>query len=158
MARPPSGPQSPPDFDSFYRDHIAGMFEASQSPQKLKVYAPNGDTKEARAYLCIREHPKYNQLTELFLQHENGKCEVLSKKVVILNVETGQVCYNPRTCPLHFGQRVFLTGTEKFWLKENPHWPAVLELWDNPVHEGESEGLNPDFGSESDTEQGDEGW
>lgn len=151
MAQPPQGPQQPADFDSFFRERIGGLFGPREAPQKLKVYAPNGDTKETRAYLCIREHPDYNQLTELFLQHENGSCEVLNKKVVILNVETGQVCYNPRTCPPSFGHRAFLTGTEKFWLDENPHWPAVLELWDNPVNGGDSDGLNPEFGDESTT-------
>lgn len=123
---------------------LDAIFGQQVPPAKLKVYAPNGDTKEVVAYLGIRGHQQYPQLTELFLQHEDGKIEVLSKKVVVKNLETGDVCYNPRTCPQHLGERVFITGSEKFWLEKNPHWPAILELWDNPVENGEQrDGLNP---------------
>ena len=123
---------------------LEAIFGPQSPPAKLKVYAPNGDTKEVKAYLGIRGHQQYRQLTELFLQHEDGTIEVLSKKVVVKNLETGDVCYNPRTCPHHLGERVFITGDEKFWLEKNPHWPAILELWDNPVENGEErDGLNP---------------
>ena len=116
----------------------------SRPPAKLKVFAPNGDTKEIVAFLGIRGHTQYNQLTELFLQHEDGTCEVLSKKVVVQNLETGEVCYNPRVCPKNLGERVFITGDETMWLQENPHWPAILELWDNPVDgsDHEVDGIN----------------
>ena len=113
-------------------DPLEALF-GQRPPAKLKVFAPNGETKEVRAYLGIRGHTQYRQLTELFLQHENGDTEILSKKVVVQNLETGEVCYNPRVCPKHLGDRVFITGDETFWLQKNPHWPAILELWDNPV-------------------------
>lgn len=114
-------------------------------PAKLKVYAPNGDTKEIVAYLSIRSHQQHNLPTELFLLYADGTTEVLSKKVVVKNLETGDICYDPRAVPDYPGNRAFITGSEKLWLDENPHWPKVLELQDNPVvNEGtESEGLNP---------------
>lgn len=123
---------------------LEAIFGQQTPPTKLKVYAPNGDTKEVTAYLGIREHQHFQQLTELFLQHEDGTIEVLSKKVVIKNLETGNVCYNPRTCPHYLNKRPFITESEKSWLQENSHWPAVLELWDNPVENGEErDGLHP---------------
>ncbi len=107
-------------------------------PARLKVYAPNGDTREAKAALCIRSNPRYSQLTELFLYYEDKKVEVLNKKVVVKNLDTGEVCYDPRSAPTHFEGRTFLTGSVMAWLKRNPHWPAILELWDNPVETGTS--------------------
>ncbi len=108
-------------------------------PAKLKVYAPNGDTKEIIGFLSLRVHQAYPGIIELFLCSENGTSEILNKKVVVKNMETGMVCYDPRTC-------ITVSKSEKRWLAENPHWPAILELWDNPVGE-ESEGLNP-YGNE----------
>jgi len=123
---------------------LQAIFGPSIPPMKFRVYAPNGQTKEVTAYLGIRVHEQYQKLTELFLQHENGTVEVLNKKVVIKNLETGVVCYNPRTCSHSFGDKVFLTGSERSWLQRNPHWPAILELWDNPVENGEErDGLHP---------------
>ena len=111
-------------------------------PTKLKVYAPNGDTKELKGHVGIRAIAG-PQAGELYVLHENGSIEVLSKKVVVQNLETGEICYNPRI-PLRVGDRWFLTSVEVDWLRENPHWPAVLELWDNPVENGEgSEGIHP---------------
>ncbi len=107
-------------------------------PAKLKVYAPNGDTKEVKAALCIRHHPQRSQLTELFLFHENKRIEVLSKKVVVKNLDTNEVCYHPRGAPTYYEGQVFLTGSIKSWLKRNPHWPAILELQDNPIETGTS--------------------
>ncbi len=118
-------------------------------PAKFKVYAPNGDTKEIAGYIGLRDHPDYDQLTELFLQFADGTCEVLSKKVVVKNLETGRVCYDPRHAPPTFNNKVFLSGSEKFWLKNNPSWPGVLELTDNPVQGDMGDGLNPDSGNES---------
>jgi len=123
---------------------LDAIFGRNPPPAKLKVFAPNGETKECVAYLGIRVHGQYEQLTELFLQHDNGKIEVLNKQVVVLNQETGEVSYNPRTVPKSFGNKSFITGSERFWLEKNPHWPAILELWDNPVENGEAkDGLNP---------------
>lgn len=125
---------------------------AQGAPKKLKVFAPDGSTMESTSWVCIREHPDYCRLTELFLQHEDGTVEILSKNVVVKDIETGKVCYNPRTCPIFFGSTVFLTGSETHWLDKNPHWPAILELWDNPVNQDNMknmEGLHPDIGNES---------
>lgn len=114
-------------------------------PAKLKVYAPNGDTKEVVAYLNLRAHQEHCHLVELFLQYEDGTIEVLSKKVVVKNMETGEVCYNPRAAPKMIGNHVLISYPIGLWLHKNPHWPAILELWDNPVENGEKEtdGLNP---------------
>ena len=109
-------------------------------PAKLKVFAPNGETKEITGHRGIRGHDEHDQLTELFLRYEDGKVEVLSKKVVVQNMDSGLVCYNPRTTPKSFNNASFITGSETFWLKKNPHWPAILELQDNPV-----EGSDHDF-------------
>jgi len=113
--------------------NFADALYGGPPPNKLKVYAPNGDTKEILGHLGVRGHQEHKQLTELFLQHADGKIEVLNKKGVVLNMETGIVCYNPRVCPTHHGEYSFITGSEKTWLKANPHWPAILELWDHPV-------------------------
>lgn len=107
------------------------------APAKLKVFAPNGDTTTCIAYLGIRKHQQSDQIAELVLQTESGFTHVLSKKVVVQNLETGVVCYNPRTINPRFGNIVFITYDEKKWLKENPHWPAILELQDNPVEHGQ---------------------
>lgn len=112
-----------------------------QSQQtKFKIYAPNGDTKEVVAFLGIRAPEDHPELAELFLMYKDGTVEVLNKKVVVKNLETKRVCYNPRTAPELIGGRVFIGIYESRWLQENPHWPAILELWDHPV-DGES--INP---------------
>lgn len=132
---PPIGSRSP---------RLGDLFGQTPPPSRLKVYAPNGDTKELTASLFIQENGNQDQLIELLLLHEDGTREVLNKKVVVKNLETGCVCYNPRTCPPYFGRKDFFTGNEKFWLRKNLHWPAILELWDNLVEQGDAEGLNPD--------------
>lgn len=112
-------------------------------PAKMKVFAPNGETKELTCWTGVRISPRSTQLTELFLLHESGFVEVLNKKVVIQNLETGEVIYNPRLMPKHFAERVFITASETQWLQANPHWPNILELCDNPVEKDEkNEGLH----------------
>lgn len=102
-------------------------------PAKLKVFAPNGETKEVVAYLGVRGHNKIPPYPiELCLLHDGGKVEVLSKKVVVQNLETGKVCYNPRII-IHTICAGFLTESDMLWLRKNPCWPAMLELEDNPV-------------------------
>ncbi|KKN68049.1 hypothetical protein LCGC14_0455030 [marine sediment metagenome] len=125
---------------------IAEMFDSQQvdPPVKLKVYAPNGDTKEVVGYVRIRGLECNLHVSELLLLHDNGTVEMLNKKVVIQNLETGQVYYSPRTAPCYVGDWAFITDSERRWLNENPHWPAVLELKDNPVDNGEERiGINP---------------
>ncbi len=109
------------------------------SPSKVKVFAPNGDTKEAVCWLGIRTHAQYPRLTELFIQHEGGEIEVLDKKVVVQNLETGEVIYDPRLVSRTIAGKVFMTGTESYWLQRHPHWPNILELYGNPVGEASEE-------------------
>lgn len=114
------------------------------SPAKVKVFAPNGETKEAVCWIGIRSHAQHPDLTELFLQYENGATEVLNKKVVVQNLETGEVIYNPRLVPRIVAHRVYITGSEANWLQRHPHWPGILELYDNPADkETDDEGLSP---------------
>jgi hypothetical protein len=111
-------------------------------PAKMKVFAPNGDTKKVTCWVGIRNHLKHSQLTELFLLFGDGTTEVLNKKVVVQNLETEMVVYDPRRAPSYFGQRVFMTGPVTRWLEDHPDWPRILELDNNPVdNEEESEGL-----------------
>ncbi len=114
---------------------------------KFKVYAPDGETREYQGCLGIRV-PNVGKFAELFFQHADGRIEVLSKKVVVENLETNEVCYDPRRCPSHASvgneTRIIIDNSLKKWLAKNPHWPAVLELEDNPVHSGEeTDGINP---------------
>jgi hypothetical protein len=102
-------------------------------PAKLKLFAPNGDTREVFGFVGVRTSPKSSQLMELFLQEDDGKVTVLSKKVVVVNQETGIVAYNPRQAPNCMGPIVFFGYSEREWLKQNPHWPGILELYDNPT-------------------------
>jgi hypothetical protein len=102
-------------------------------PARMKVFAPNGETKETICWLGIRHHARYPELTELFLLFGNGDTEVLNKKVVVQNLETGKVVYDPRLASKHFEDKTFLTGSEVNWLRRNPAWPNLLELDDNPV-------------------------
>jgi hypothetical protein len=106
-------------------------------PAKMKVFAPNGDMKEAVCWMVIRGHRIHQQVVELLLLHEDGTTEVLNKRVVVQNLETGEVVYNPRIMPACFGSRTFMTDAEVRWLRQNPHWPGILELYDNPVANGE---------------------
>lgn len=130
---------------NFVEETPFGPLPLSLPPAKLRVYAPNGDRKEVVAYLGIRGRGDECCPAELFLAHESGAVEVLNRKVVVKNLETGMVCYDPRNAPTYFGARRFLTSTEELWLIKNPSWPAILELEDNPVENGEEEptGFNP---------------
>lgn len=108
-------------------------------PAKIKVFAFNGDTTEAVCWLGIRRAVKYPQLTELFLLHQDARVEILSKKVVVQNLETREVIYDPRKAPRFYEGQMFITASETQWLKKNPHWPSILELEDNPVGETKEE-------------------
>lgn len=112
-------------------------------PARLKVFAPNGDTRVFLGWIGIRECPASLQLAELFLMEDkqDAKMEVMNKKVVVQNLETGEVIYDPRRAPTVLpGGRHLITGSEKFWLQRNPHWPGILELYDNPVKEDDENG------------------
>ena len=120
------------------------LFGGLQLPSiRFKVYAPNGETREYRGCLGIRV-PNAGKIAELFFQHADGRVEVLNKKVVVENLETNEVCYDPRRCPRYVGDKIVITSSLRKWLAENPHWPAVLELEDNPVGNGEeTDNINP---------------
>lgn len=104
-------------------------------PAKIRVFAFNGDTTESVCWLGIRRSIRHPQLTELFLLHQDARVEVLSKRVVAQNLETGEVIYNPREAPRFYQGQVFITASDAQWLEKNPHWPGILELDDNPVGE-----------------------
>ena len=116
---------------------IRNIFLEENPPFRVKVFAPNGETKELTGWVGIRAHPRSQGLADLVLLHSNGKTEVLNKKVVVQNRETGEVIYNPRLAPTMFGDRVLIRMLDTLWLARHPEWPAVLELDDNPVENGE---------------------
>lgn len=122
-------------------DSIFGKL--SNPPARLKVFAPNGDTRVFLGWIGIRECPQSLQLAELFLleDKDGADMEVMNKKVVVQNLETGEVIYDPRRAPHVLpGGRHLITGSETHWLKNNPHWPAILELYDQPVKHDEEDG------------------
>lgn len=110
---------------------------ADNPPAEMKVFAPNGETNRAVCWLGIRRSTEGPKTIQLFLLHEDMSIKVLNKKVIVQNLETGNIVYNPRCMPEFFGEQRFLTPREVFWLRDNPHWPNVLELYDNPVDNGE---------------------
>lgn len=115
---------------------------ANVPPARLKVFAPSGDTTEFTGWIAIRDKFGRREV-ELFSLTDKGKDSVLSKKVVILNQETGKVIYDPRKDLSDLGGKEFMTKNELAWLERNPHWPAVLELYDAPTEEKETDGLYP---------------
>lgn len=124
--------------------NLDGTMSAGNSvepPAKLKVFAPDGTTKEANGWLLLNQEelPPHLQLV-----HLDGRLEVLNRKVVILNVETGLIIYSPRKVITGLpGLPQFFTSREQAWLKRNPQWPGILELEDQPVENGEdNDGIN----------------
>lgn len=112
-------------------------------PGKLKVFAPNGDTKVFQGWIGVRRSPRSPQLAELFRVEDKlgAEAEVMNKKVVIQNLETGEVIYDPRRAPAVIpGLGHLITGSEKLWLEDHPHWPAILELYGQPVDNDEEDG------------------
>jgi hypothetical protein len=114
----------------------------------LKVFAPNGDTKEVTGTVDIGAAKASPNLIDLVLELSDGTREVLNKKVVVQNVETGEVVWDPRRIPdkvwVGPNLRTLLTKKDLAWLDRHPHWPNVLELEDNPVDNGEgADGLQP---------------
>ena len=114
-------------------------------PGELKVFAPNGDTKVFRGWIGVRKSPRSLQLAELFIMEDKAerRVEVINKKAVVQNLGTGEVIYDPRRAPdVVPGLGHLITGSEKLWLKDHPHWPAILELYGDPVEDegGEENG------------------
>ena len=104
-------------------------------PARLKIFAPNGEVEEFVGWIAIKQQGTSSVL-DLCLLREDGQIEKLNKKVVVYNTEAGEILYSPRQAPTNLGGRIsFLTKAEKKWLRENPSWPAVLELEDEPVGE-----------------------
>lgn len=110
-------------------------------PAKLKVFAPNGTIQELEGWLLLEYLPGSEAAANLHLVNLDGDSEVLNRRVVIVNMETGIMVYNPRKVGLTPG-RSFFTTQEQAWLKRNPQWPGILELEDQPVENGEdNEGI-----------------
>lgn len=105
-------------------------------PARFKVFAPAGDTVEFDGWVLLKMSTKDPGHQELTLLLANGKLKVINRKVVIFNVTTGEVAYDPRRVPGQ-GTIPFFTERERTWLKRNPQWPEVLELYDRPVENGE---------------------
>ena len=122
--------------------NLDGPNPLQNPPGKLKVFAPNGDTRVFRGWIGVRKSPRSLQLAELFFVEDKlgAKAEVMNKKVVVQNLETGDVIYDPRRAPDTLpGLGVLITGSEKAWLDNHPHWPAILELYGDPVEDEDEE-------------------
>jgi len=110
-------------------------------PAKLRVFAPDGTTQETEGWLLLEALREGKTSTALHLVHLDGDTEVLNRKVVIVNTETGLTVYNPRRVAIA-SDRPFFTPQETAWLQRNPQWPGILELEDQPVENGEdNEGI-----------------
>lgn len=119
---------------------LQDVFKDQKPPYRIKIFAPNGETRELLGWLGLRTSPSKPTTMELFLIH-GGDCpvgiEVINKKVVVVNQELGQVIYDPRQVPRRIYNLEFLTEKEVEWLGRNPQWPDILELKANPVENGE---------------------
>ncbi len=102
-------------------------------PAKLKVFAPNGSIQEETGWVRVRQTTPMGP-GELSILCEDGSGLLLNRKVVILNVETGIIAYQPNLMGF---TPSFWTSREVAWLKVNPSWPGILELEDHPVENGE---------------------
>lgn len=107
-------------------------------PAKMKIFAPNGDTVEFTGWIGLRDHPQLRRTTQLFYRLEGGEIKPLTLKVVVLNQDTGLVVYDPRRAPRMWGTLPFIPQSIRTWLKKNPEWPDILELYDNLTEEEES--------------------
>jgi hypothetical protein len=110
-------------------------------PVSLKVYAPNGDTREVRGWIGIRVNSRNTKKLELVLVLPDESTEVLNKKVVIVDTATDNVLYTPRLAPTEMNGGEFMPRGIVRWLQENPQWPAILELEDQPVEGDGNDGL-----------------
>ncbi len=102
-------------------------------PVLLKVYAPNGKTIELEGWVGFGCPPGMPPASRLFVLYTNNKAKVLNPLVVIVNTENGMVVYDPRSLTI-------LRQREVSWLQKHPHWPAILELHDNPAGD-DNEGI-----------------
>lgn len=115
---------------------LRSVFKAQRPPYKIKIFAPNGETRELVGWLGIRTSPSVPIKMELFLLHEEGstgRIEVINKKVVVVNKELGETIYDPRQVLRRIFNQDFLSKKEVNWLRDNPQWPDILELKANPV-------------------------
>ncbi len=107
-------------------------------PARIKIFAPNGATLTFVGWLGVKEAPGISPPIQVFYREDvpNVKDKPLNRKVVVQNLETGEVIYDPRQ---PYTRRMMTKGDLK-WLERNPHWPAILELYDMPV-EDDAEGI-----------------
>lgn len=110
-------------------------------PLPFRLYAPNGDTMEAKGWLGLKNESDKKEI-ELVLVKPDNSFVVLNKKVIVVNKITEAVVYNPRLAMTTINGREFIPRRVLRWLQENPQWPAILELEDNPVEGDTNDGLS----------------
>ena len=103
-------------------------------PRQLKVFAPDGTTKEFTGWFGYRNYPEYPKMVQTFIFSAVTMTVIpLNPKVVVFDTDNAHVIHDPRYAPLIIrGHRLF-TRAEIKWLLKNTSWPNVLELYDNPV-------------------------
>jgi hypothetical protein len=102
------------------------------SPSDMKLFAPNGDTHECFGSIGFIPSLSRAPCMDLLLVGANGlPLRKLNRRVVIIDRTDGAILYDPRLSHL-LGFPV-LDREDTTWLRENPAWPNVLELHDQPV-------------------------
>jgi len=107
----------------------------------LRVFAPNGETTTVKGCAGVLSR-EGSAAIEVFIKTGGRDPRILriNRKAVIQDLKTGEVLYNPRVLLGSYIVRG-LTKADVRWLRDNPHWPALLELDDDPVESGEGGGL-----------------
>lgn len=106
-------------------------------PYPLKTFSPNGQTQEFEGYAGFIPSDNYPDRLEVFIfVAKTRKMVVLNPKVVILNLTTDNVIYDPRFAPRNLRGRTLLSEGLIRWLDDNPQWPAILEVYPHYVGEG----------------------
>jgi hypothetical protein len=113
------------------------MIRPVTPPASLKVFAPDGTSKEFKGWIGTRPSGNNPFRPELYLMKTDHTTEVVNKKVVVYNTDANEVIYDPRMAPSQ------PTPIRK-WLEEHPEWPAILELYDQPVEEDPGDGIKPE--------------
>jgi len=119
-----------------------GMPRGNEPPTLLRIYSPGGDTMDMFGWVGFRNHPKRKRILQLICSGADGVVMGLSPLVTIINKATGMVVYDPRETPSSLeGFIEVLRPVHVRWLAENKHWPAILELYDNPTEEKPNEDI-----------------
>lgn len=101
-------------------------------PVEIRIFAPNGDQHECLGSIGFRPSLRRPHFMDLLLVGANGlPLRMLNRQVVVVDKNDGTVLYDPTLS--HLLGFPILDRHDVAWMKENPHWPKVLELHDNPV-------------------------